>query len=66
MIVLGAIVTWGSGDPEGRVDLLHVDDLQKEAYADVVLTKDIRSPCGRTWAKGTSVRLPVKELRLLS
>lgn len=70
MIVLDNIVTWGSGEPAGRVDYLYVgtnpETSQREAFARIVLTKDVKSPCGRVWSTGSTVHLPVSELRLLS
>ena len=66
----GDSVTWGSGEPAGRVEVLYEgtnpQTAMGEPFARIAMTKDITSPCGRTWAAGTVVRLPLAELRLLS
>ncbi len=56
----GSAVTWGSGDPAARVEAL-----LPGGVAEVVLTKDVRSPCGRVWTAGTRLTLPATELRSL-
>ena len=68
-INIGDSVTWGSGDPAGRVEMLYTDSGREshapEQFAKVVLTKEVVSPCGKRWPAGTSVSLPASELRVL-
>ena len=52
-------VTWGTGAPLAKF-------LSEEGdMATVALTKDVKTPCGRTFATGLTVKVPVSELRFL-
>ena len=47
-ITIGEIVTWGSGAPRAEVVLMS----QIDGDASLVLSQDLKSPCGRVFIKG--------------
>jgi len=61
-IAIGEIVTWGSGAPRAEVVLIS----QLDGDASLVLSQDLRSPCGRTFLKGMRLTMPITDLRRLA
>ncbi len=60
-IAIGEIVTWGSGAPRAEVVLLGTPT----GDASLVLSQDLKSPCGRVFLKGMRLTMPINELRRL-
>jgi hypothetical protein len=60
-IAIGEIVTWGSGAPRAEVVLLSTIT----GDAALVLSQDLKSPCGRVFLKGMRLTMPINELRRL-
>ena len=60
-ITIGEIVTWGSGAPRAEVVLMS----QIDGDASLVLSQDLKSPCGRVFIKGMRLTMPIGDLRRL-
>lgn len=61
-ITIGQAVTWGSGQPRAEV----VDLPRNGSEVSLVLSMDLKSPCGRVFPKGTRLTMAYYDLRTLA